>query len=316
MSRRIGEHYNPPVVILLQEYTFRYIFGAFGTLLYFLIRSTCDESRDTTCAIVKSLEGRPSTCLIERTSVRPAQDVQPVVVDGIRLLTGFGIGNDCHADPLSARQVLLVAQGAYQELGIAPMSLRENILVSEAVLMWSSGTRLKVGADVVLRVTFACEPCAKLNRFRAGLMRKASGIRGILARVVRGGLVNIGDAVQASPAVFPTMSNDWRDRVATVVRAIPRGVQLSYTEVARLAGVHSSYCRVFPRLLADREDLSDTQVRRVVSASRQDTKEQRPKETVPTGDVSPGLRSVAATVFGDESTVLERYQLSPVPALT
>jgi alkylated DNA nucleotide flippase Atl1 len=48
------------------------------------------------------------------------------------------------------------------------------------------------------------------------------------------------------------MAEDWRERVIQVLDAMPPGMVLDYGELARLAGIQSSYCRAFPRLLASR----------------------------------------------------------------
>ncbi len=47
----------------------------------------------------------------------------------------------------------------------------------------------------------------------------------------------------------PAWHEDWRERVRAVLDAVPPGAVVEYRHLARLAGIQSSYCRAFPRLL-------------------------------------------------------------------
>lgn len=183
------------------------------------------------------------------------------------LEAGLGIQGDCHADARSPRQVLLTAAGAYARLAIPENSLRENILVDIPTLDWPSGTAIAIGT-AHLRVMFRCEPCAKLNRKRAHLSRDVGQDRGLLARVIQSGRVRPGDAVQVLSGSYPPLSDDWRERVRSIVAAMPTKTWLSYGELAELAGVHSSYCRAFPRLLGSAPGMSTESPGRVVKLGR------------------------------------------------
>lgn len=76
----------------------------------------------------------------------------------------------------------------------------------------------------------------------------------MLARVVRGGTIRVGDAIAALPASAPTFSNEWQDRVLHVARAVPEGCRIGYRQLAELAGVPTAYCRAFPRVLSSLPD--------------------------------------------------------------
>jgi hypothetical protein len=73
--------------------------------------------------------------------------------------------------------------------------------------------------------------------------------RGVLARVLAGGVIRPGDRIRDLGRMLPAWDEDWRLRVARVLRAAPDGMVLTYTRLALLAGVQSTYCRAFPRLL-------------------------------------------------------------------
>ena len=142
----------------------------------------------------------------------------------IRLLAGLGVEGDAHQgvtvkhrsrvarDPTqpNLRQVHLIHAELYAELRAAgfvlsPGEMGENITTSGLDLLGlPTGTRLRLGAAAVIEVTGLRNPCRQLDRLRPGLMaatmaRDAEGnlIRkaGVMAVVVAGGDVNVGDAI-------------------------------------------------------------------------------------------------------------------------
>lgn len=163
-------------------------------------------------------------------------------------LSGEGLSGDLHADPLSPRQLLLAGAPAYAGHGLAPRALRENLLLDFDTAALRSGTVLQVGGEARLWLTYQCEPCGRLNAGAPGLTRRIGMQRGMLARVVRGGIIRPGDFVTALPASLPPWSDDWRVRAAAVLAAVPDGMVLEYRQLARLIGVQGSYCRALSRL--------------------------------------------------------------------
>jgi MOSC domain-containing protein YiiM len=176
----------------------------------------------------------------------------PTPVDAAHALAGLGLEGDRHLDARSPRQVLLASQEVYEELGLAPLTLRENLLLDLATCALPSGSLLRIGTEAILRVSFQCEACGSLERLHPGLVRAIGQRRGVLARVHAGGVIRGGDPVQVLAGLAPALSEDWRERVVQVLAAMPPGLVVEYAELARLAGIQSSYCRAFPRLLAAR----------------------------------------------------------------
>ena len=185
-------------------------------------------------------------------ALRAPHSAAPRRVEALAALAGLGLEGDRHLDSRSPRQVLLVGSAAYTQLGLAPHTLRENLLLDIDTAGLASGTLLRIGAQAILRLSFQCEACAALELLRPGLVRAVGGRRGILARVHTGGLIRAGDPVRLLDERLPALAEDWRDRVAQVVDAMPPGMVVEYGQLARLAGVQSSYCRAFPRVLASR----------------------------------------------------------------
>ncbi|HEX8632546.1 MAG TPA: MOSC domain-containing protein [Pyrinomonadaceae bacterium] len=193
--------------------------------------------------------------IVDSVFRRPHRDAVPEKSEKLFLRAGIGIYGDCHAKPTSPRQVLLVSTGAYRQFKLAPCSLRENILIDVDELRLSSGDLLLIGDRAALRITFECEPCARLNRFRPKLSRDIKGNRGYVARVIRSGMISPKNKIEVIPRVFRSFSYDWKERVIDIVRMLPPDHVISYVRLAELAGVPKSFCRSFPRLLHSREDV-------------------------------------------------------------
>jgi hypothetical protein len=197
---------------------------------------------------------------IEALALRASLAAPPARVDGVRAIACVGLAGDVHADPLSPRQLLLAGTDAYDAFALAPHALRENLLVDIDTSRLASGTVLRVGDDVLLRLMFQCEACGHLDVHRPGLPRpglsrpglstRIGTRRGMLARVLRGGQIRPGDSVRAVGPPLPAWSDDWRERIVHVLDAMPPRSVITYKRLAQLAGVASSYCRAFPAIIA------------------------------------------------------------------
>ena len=183
-------------------------------------------------------------------SLRPVGARRPGPVDHARALDGLGIEDDIHADALSPRQVLLADASVYQDFSLPAHALGENLLVDIDTASLQSGAVLGIGDEVRLRLMFQCEACGQLDAVQPGLARRIGARRGMLARVLCGGIIRRGDAVRDLGVLRPAWSDDWRARVQRVLDGVPPDMVVEYRQLARLAGIQSSYCRAFPRLLA------------------------------------------------------------------
>jgi hypothetical protein len=182
-------------------------------------------------------------------ALRPARSARPATADSIRLTAGLGVAGDVHADPSSPRQLLLAGASVYEAFSLPPQALRENLLLDLDTACLASGTVLQIGGQVRLRMMFQCEACGQLDRVQPRLAQRLGNRRGMLARVLAGGTVHIGDPVVDLGALAPAWSDDWRERVRRVLDAMPPGCVVEYRDLARLAGIQSSYCRAMPSLL-------------------------------------------------------------------
>ncbi|MFF4172230.1 MOSC domain-containing protein [Streptomyces sp. NPDC001744] len=144
--------------------------------------------------------------------------------DEITLLAGLGVEGDVHAgvtvkhrsriaqDPTrpNLRQVHLIHAELLDEVAeagfeVAPGALGENVTTRGIDLLGlPTGTLLRLGAEAVVEVTGLRNPCAQIDAFRHGLLKRLVGrdenggiVRraGIMGIVLTGGEVRPGDPI-------------------------------------------------------------------------------------------------------------------------
>ena len=110
-----------------------------------------------------------------------------------------------HGRPGGKRQVLLMDGETLAEFGLSPGTVRENITTAGLkVAELGPGQRLFIGR-AVLEVTIPCEPCHRMDEIRMGLQDALKDRRGVLCRVIEGGQISRGDAIEVervAAAVF------------------------------------------------------------------------------------------------------------------
>jgi MOSC domain-containing protein YiiM len=128
------------------------------------------------------------TCLRHRLPMR--------AVESATAIADKGFEHCAHGRPGSKRQLLLMDVETLQEFGLEPGVVKENITTEGLrVKELHRGQRLLIGA-AELEVTISCEPCGRMDDIRPGLQEALRGKRGMLCRVVRGGVISRGDAIE------------------------------------------------------------------------------------------------------------------------
>ncbi len=113
-----------------------------------------------------------------------------------RILADFGLEGCAHAKPGSGRQILLVDRETLEAMELQPGLLRENITTDGLnVNSLSIGQQLRIG-EARLEVTLVCTPCNQMERIRQGPRKELWGRRGMLCRVLEGGIVRPGDPIE------------------------------------------------------------------------------------------------------------------------
>ncbi len=117
-------------------------------------------------------------------------------VTEVRALQDSGLEGCAHARTGSPRQVLLVDSETLELMELSPGIIRENITTRGInVNGLDEGQRLQVGA-AQLEVSMVCTPCDMLEKIRPGLRREIRGRRGMLCRVIAGGMIRQGDRIE------------------------------------------------------------------------------------------------------------------------
>lgn len=114
----------------------------------------------------------------------------------VRALDDAGFEGCAHARPASKRQVLLVDRETLEAMDLRPGVIRENITTDGLnVNGLQIGQLLRVG-EARLEVTSVCTPCDLMEAIRPGLRKELWGRRGMLCRILEGGVIRRGDSIE------------------------------------------------------------------------------------------------------------------------
>ena len=122
-------------------------------------------------------------------------------VESADLVAGYGIEGDRHATsrgPRTRRQVLLMDVETLGSFGLEGGQTRENVTTKGIDLhALPAGSRVALGDEAVVEITGFCDPCGRMDELRDGLREAMVDRRGMLATVVAGGGVRVGDGARA-----------------------------------------------------------------------------------------------------------------------
>ena len=128
--------------------------------------------------------------------VCPAPRAPMQAQENARAIEDSGLEGDRHAQSGGTRQVLLMDEETLSTFGLAAGTVKENITTRGIDLKTlAPGTRLVIGS-AVLELTKSCTPCSRMDEIRPGLREALEGQRGMLARVVAGGILRVGDPIE------------------------------------------------------------------------------------------------------------------------
>lgn len=135
--------------------------------------------------------------------VRPARRAPMQAVENAELEAGRGLVGDRYSRPDGKRQVTLIAAESLAAIAsylrverIEPCYIRRNIVVRGLNLLALKETSFRLGG-ALLETTGDCHPCSRMEEiFGPGGYNAVRGHGGITARVLGGGIVRVGDAVE------------------------------------------------------------------------------------------------------------------------
>jgi len=104
----------------------------------------------------------------------------------------------CRAD--NPRQVLVMDQETLDNLELKPGQIKENITITGLDLSQAkAGEVFFIGDSVTMEIVGECKPCGKMDAIRPGLQERLGGRRGMLATVINGGPLKVGDPIRLEP---------------------------------------------------------------------------------------------------------------------
>ncbi len=140
-------------------------------------------------------QGTITTLYIARIKGTESDPVQEATV-----LSGLGLEGDRSAFEGSVRQVLFMDKETLDEFGLAPGQVKENITTTGLDLSQTKkGEVFFIGDEVTMEIVGECEPCGKMDALQPGLMEKIDHRRGMLAMVINGGHIKVGDSIRVEP---------------------------------------------------------------------------------------------------------------------
>jgi MOSC domain-containing protein YiiM len=114
----------------------------------------------------------------------------------IRAIADSGLEGCAQARPGSKRQVLLVDRETLEAMDLQPGIIYENITTDGLnVNSLTIGQLLRVG-EARLVVSMVCTRCDQMEAIRPGLRKELWGRRGMLCRVLDGGVIRRGDVIE------------------------------------------------------------------------------------------------------------------------
>jgi MOSC domain-containing protein YiiM len=135
--------------------------------------------------------------------LRPERRAPIEVFQTVQLETGRGVLGDRYSRKDGNRQVTLIGRenlaaiGAFLGAGpVNPDLVRRNIVVEGLNLLALKERRFRIG-EAILETSGECHPCSRMEEaLGIGGYNAMRGQGGITARVLRGGEIRVGDAVE------------------------------------------------------------------------------------------------------------------------
>lgn len=145
----------------------------------------------------------PRAGTVRWIGLRPARDVPMRAVELAEAIAGKGLCGDRYGSGSGKRGITLIqaehlpAIAALAGLdALEPSTLRRNVVVSGLPLIALKGRRFRIG-DAICEGTSPCDPCSRMEAaLGPGGYNAMRGHGGLCARILEGGTLRIGDAVE------------------------------------------------------------------------------------------------------------------------
>ncbi|WP_158826434.1 MOSC domain-containing protein [Mucilaginibacter lacusdianchii] len=155
----------------------------------------------------KLLDTLPQQGTVQWIGIRPQRKAPLTSLQTVEALTLKGLSGDHFSgSATSKRQITLIQQEhintvtSIMQLPVMPDMLRRNIVVKGINLLALKDKTFWVG-NALLEYTGECHPCSRMEEnLGAGGYNAMRGHGGITARILQGGIINIGDSVKINEA--------------------------------------------------------------------------------------------------------------------
>ncbi|RRB07436.1 MOSC domain-containing protein [Larkinella rosea] len=159
----------------------------------------------------KLLETFPRAGRVEWIGIRPVRKEPLTIVEEVEVSEKEGMVGDHYSGRSGNRHVTLlqaehlpVVAGLTGRSFIDPVLLRRNIIVSGLNLLALKDHQIQIGEAVILEITGLCHPCSRMEtNLGPGGYNAMRGHGGLTARVIRGGIIRLSDAVTVVSTAKP-----------------------------------------------------------------------------------------------------------------
>jgi len=141
---------------------------------------------------------------LEWIGLRPERKADLLVVDQVEAIAELGLAGDrrCKGTAGSARQVTLINREHIEVVAkllglesIDPAILRRNLVVSGINMVALRHQRFRIG-DAEFEASAHCHPCLRMEQaLGKGAVAAMLGHGGVCAKIVKSGVVRVGDEV-------------------------------------------------------------------------------------------------------------------------
>ena len=132
---------------------------------------------------------------LARVKETPSEPVQHATA-----ISNQGLEGDRSCKPGALRQVLVMDKETLYEFDLRPGQIKENITTTGLDLSQTQkGQVLFIGDQVTMELVGECEPCEKMDAINQGLQESLNHRRGMLAVVINGGPIKVGDSLRIEP---------------------------------------------------------------------------------------------------------------------
>ena len=124
--------------------------------------------------------------------VKPVQEATAIA--------GKGLEGDRYCNERIVRQVLIMDKETLDELELEPGIIKENVTTTGLDLSQTkAGQVVFLGDEVTMELVGECDPCERMDIIRPGLRQILDHRRGMLAVVINGGPIKVGDSIRVDP---------------------------------------------------------------------------------------------------------------------